>query len=137
MAARMGISRSTVGGGVIASLSSAGIACWMGLAPEGHTRHRSQEFLAFLKKSDEQVPAELGCHVLLDNASTHQTPAVKRCLTTHPRCVLHFTPTSSSWSNTGSLKLTTENCAAVPTPQSTNSTSTSAPGSNLERQPSA
>jgi hypothetical protein len=92
MAARMGISRSTVGGGVIASLSSDGIACWMGLAPEGHARHRSQEFVAFLKKIDEQVPADLDCHVVLDNASTHQTPAVKRCLTTHPRFVLHFTP---------------------------------------------
>jgi transposase len=64
-----------------------------------HARHRSQEFLAFLKKIDHQVPAELDCHVILDNASTHKTPAVKRWLTTHPRFVLHFTPTSSSWLN--------------------------------------
>jgi transposase len=64
-----------------------------------HARHRSQEFLAFLKKIDAEVPAELDCHVVLDNASTHKTPAVKRWLTTHPRFVLHFTPTSSSWLN--------------------------------------
>jgi transposase len=64
-----------------------------------HARHRSQEFLAFLKKIDHQVPADLDCHVILDNASTHKTPAVKRWLTTHPRFVLHFTPTSSSWLN--------------------------------------
>jgi transposase len=64
-----------------------------------HARHRSQEFLAFLKKIDEQVPTDLDCHVILDNASTHKTPAVKRWLTTHPRFVLHFTPTSSSWLN--------------------------------------
>lgn len=64
-----------------------------------HARHRSQEFLAFLKKIDEQVTADLDCHVVLDNASTHKTPAVKRWLTTHPRFVLHFTPTSSSWLN--------------------------------------
>ncbi|MCA2246090.1 IS630 family transposase, partial [Mycobacterium sp. WUMAC-067] len=64
-----------------------------------HARHRSQEFLAFLKKIDEQVPADLDCHVVLDNASTHKTPAVKRWLTTHPRFVLHFTPTGSSWLN--------------------------------------
>jgi hypothetical protein len=34
--------------------------------------------------------------VVLDNASTHKTPAVKRWLTNHPRIVLHVTPTSSS-----------------------------------------
>ena len=64
-----------------------------------HARHRSQEFLAFLKKIDHEVPADLDCHVILDNASTHKTPAVKRWLTAHPRFVLHFTPTSSSWLN--------------------------------------
>ena len=64
-----------------------------------HSRHRSQEFLAFLKKIDAEVPADLDCHVVLDNASTHKTPAVKRWLTSHPRFVLHFTPTSSSWLN--------------------------------------
>jgi transposase len=35
----------------------------------------------------------------LDNASTHKTPAVKKWLLAHPRFVLHFTPTSSSWLN--------------------------------------
>lgn len=64
-----------------------------------HARHRSQEFLAFLKKIDAQVPAELDCHLVLDNASTHKTPAVTRWLAAHPRFVLHFTPTSSSWLN--------------------------------------
>lgn len=64
-----------------------------------HARHRSQEFLAFLKKIDANVPADLDCHVVLDNASTHKTPAVKRWLANHPRFVLHFTPTSSSWLN--------------------------------------
>lgn len=64
-----------------------------------HARHRSQEFLAFLKKIDAAVPANLDCHVVLDNASTHKTPAVKRWLIAHPRFVLHFTPTSSSWLN--------------------------------------
>jgi len=64
-----------------------------------HARPRSHEFLAFLKKIDAEVPADLDCHVVLDNASTHKTPAVKRWLTNHPRFVLHFTPTSSSWLN--------------------------------------
>src|SRR5258705_304220 len=64
-----------------------------------HARHRSQEFLAFLKKIDAEVPVDLDVHLVLDNASTHKTPAVKRWLTAHPRFVLHFTPTSSSWLN--------------------------------------
>jgi transposase len=64
-----------------------------------HSRHRAQEFLAFLKKIDAEVPADLDCHVVLDNASTHKTPTVKRWLTNHPRFVVHFTPTSSSWLN--------------------------------------
>ncbi len=34
-----------------------------------------------------------------DNASSHKTPKVKRWLEQHPRFVLHFTPTSSSWIN--------------------------------------
>lgn len=64
-----------------------------------HSRHRAQEFLGFLKKIDAEVPADLDCHLVLDNASTHKTPAVKRWLTANPRFVLHFTPTSSSWLN--------------------------------------
>jgi transposase len=64
-----------------------------------HSRHRATEFLAFLKKIDAEVPADLDVHLVLDNASTHKTPAVKRWLTNHPRFVLHFTPTSSSWLN--------------------------------------
>jgi transposase len=48
---------------------------------------------------DREVPAELDVHVILDNSSTHKTPAIKRWLLAHPRFVLHFTPTSSSWLN--------------------------------------
>jgi transposase len=64
-----------------------------------HSRHRATEFLAFLRKIDAEVPADLDVHLVLDNASTHKTPAVKRWLTSHPRFALHFTPTSSSWLN--------------------------------------
>jgi transposase len=62
-------------------------------------RHRAVEFLAFLSDLDKAVPAELELHVVLDNSSTHKTPAVKRWLLRHPRVVFHFTPTSSSWLN--------------------------------------
>src|ERR1700754_1148950 len=64
-----------------------------------HARHRAIEFKKFLVKLDQQVPADLDVHVVLDNASTHKTPAIKRWLAAHPRFVLHFTPTSSSWLN--------------------------------------
>jgi hypothetical protein len=36
---------------------------------------------------------------VLDNLSTHQTPAVHRWLLQHPRFHLHFTPTHASWRN--------------------------------------
>ena len=64
-----------------------------------HARHRAIEFKKFLATLDREVPADLDVHVVLDNASTHKTPTVKRWLAAHPRFVLHFTPTSSSWLN--------------------------------------
>jgi transposase len=64
-----------------------------------HARHRAIEFKKFLQTLDREVPAELEVHVILDNSSTHKTPAIHRWLLAHPRFVLHFTPTSSSWLN--------------------------------------
>jgi transposase len=64
-----------------------------------HARHRAVEFKKFLQTIDREVPAELAVHLVLDNASTHKTPAIKKWLLAHPRFVLHFTPTSSSWMN--------------------------------------
>jgi transposase len=62
-----------------------------------HSRHRAIEFKKFLQTIDEQVPDDLDVHLVLDNASTHKTPQIKRWLLAHPRFKLHFTPTSSSW----------------------------------------
>ena len=64
-----------------------------------HSRHRAVEFKKFLQTLDREVPSELEVHVVLDNASTHKTPAIQKWLAGHPRFVLHFTPTSSSWLN--------------------------------------
>jgi transposase len=64
-----------------------------------HQRHRAIEFLKFLKTIDQNVPAHLDVHLVLDNASSHKTPTVRRWLHQHPRFILHFTPTSSSWIN--------------------------------------
>jgi transposase len=64
-----------------------------------HSRHRAIEFKKFLQTIDREVPDHLDVHLVLDNSSTHKTPAIKRWLTAHPRFHLHFTPTSSSWLN--------------------------------------
>jgi transposase len=62
-------------------------------------RHRHQEFIRFLKQVDANTPLELDLHVIVDNYSTHKHPRVKAWLRRHPRCHLHFIPTSSSWLN--------------------------------------
>ena len=64
-----------------------------------HSRHRATEFKKFLQSIDQAVPTKLEVHLVLDNASTHKTPAIQRWLLAHPRFQLHFTPTSSSWLN--------------------------------------
>jgi transposase len=64
-----------------------------------HSRHRAIEFKQFLATIDREVPAGLDVHIVLDNSSTHKTPAIQRWLLAHPRFTLHFTPTSSSWLN--------------------------------------
>jgi len=38
-------------------------------------------------------------HLILDNYGTHGHERVRRWLAKHPRFVLHFIPTSSSWLN--------------------------------------
>ena len=64
-----------------------------------HSRHRAVEFKKFLQTLDREVPRNLDVHLVLDNASTHKTPAIQKWLAGHPRFVVHFTPTSSSWLN--------------------------------------
>ena len=66
---------------------------------ECRSRHRSQEFRAFLKHIEAVVPPALDVHVILDNYGTHKTPAVRRWVAQHPRFHVHFTPTYSSWLN--------------------------------------
>jgi transposase len=61
--------------------------------------HTSAEFIKFLNKVNREVPTELDVHVILDNLSTHKTPAVHRWLLRHRRFHFHFTPTYGSWMN--------------------------------------
>jgi len=64
-------------------------------------QHTGKDVLAFFKLIDLHVPRNLEVHVILDNLSAHLGPEVTEWLE-HPkraRWHLHFTPTSSSWTN--------------------------------------
>ena len=65
----------------------------------GFPRHRSREFLKFLRVIESPVPDDLEVHLVMDNYATHKTPAVQRWLARHPRWHVHFTPTGASWLN--------------------------------------
>jgi len=62
-------------------------------------RHRSQEFIQFLRQVAAATPTRQHLHLILDNLSAHKSPAVQRWLGRHPRVHFHFVPTSSSWLN--------------------------------------
>lgn len=62
-------------------------------------RHRHQEFLAFLRHIDNNVPADLDVHIICDNYSTHKHAKVKAWLARRPRYHIHYTPTYASWLN--------------------------------------
>ncbi len=61
-------------------------------------RHTGADFLRFLKHLARTYPRQ-ALHVILDNSSTHSTPAVHAWLAAHPRIQFHFTPTGASWLN--------------------------------------
>ena len=62
-------------------------------------RHRHQEYLAFLRRVEENVPTKLNIHLVVDNYATHKHPQVNRWLARHPRWTVHYTPTYASWLN--------------------------------------
>lgn len=64
-----------------------------------HSRHRHQEFLKFLRVLDNEFPGDVPLHLILDNYATHKHARVQAWLKRHPRFVVHFVPTSSSWLN--------------------------------------
>lgn len=66
---------------------------------ELHRRHRSSEFLKFLRTIEANVPADLDVHLVLDNYGTHKTATIRNWFARHPRFHVHFTPTSASWLN--------------------------------------
>jgi transposase len=61
-------------------------------------RHTASDFLSFMRQVVRAYPAQ-ELHVILDNSSTHRTPAIRDWLTAHPLVHFHYTPTSASWLN--------------------------------------
>jgi len=51
---------------------------------ECHARHRSKEFITFLKRLDRETATGLDLHLIVDNASTHKSPPVRRWLCSTP-----------------------------------------------------
>lgn len=67
---------------------------------KSRNRHRSEEFLKFLKEIDEHWPDDgRDLHVIMDNYATHKTDKIRRWFERHPRFQVHFTPTGASWIN--------------------------------------
>jgi transposase len=63
-------------------------------------RHRSREFVVFLKKVDEAYPPQSKIRIVLDNHSAHTSKETKSYLTVRPnRFEFIFTPTHGSWLN--------------------------------------
>ena len=62
-------------------------------------RHTHVEWLRFLKQIERETPQELDLHLIVDNYATHKHQKVRQWLKRHPRMIVHFTPTGSSWMN--------------------------------------
>lgn len=63
-------------------------------------RHRSREFIAFLRKLDAEYPPEATIRLVLDNRSSHVSRETRAYLATRPnRFEFVFTPKHGSWLN--------------------------------------
>jgi transposase len=64
-------------------------------------RHRSREFVGFLKKLDAAYPADTAIKVILDNHSAHISKETKAWIDSQPdgRFTFVFTPKHGSWLN--------------------------------------
>jgi len=61
-------------------------------------RHTGADFLTFLSQVARRYRGR-ELHIILDNSSTHSTPAVQAWLAAHPLVHFHFTPKGASWLN--------------------------------------
>jgi transposase len=64
-----------------------------------YRRLRHQESLRFLNEIEDNLPAGLEVHLVMDNYGTPKVAKVRSWLARHPRYHVHFTPTSGRWLN--------------------------------------
>ena len=65
-----------------------------------HERHRSAEFIDFLKEIDSYYPKKIKIIVILDNLRMHKSKETQKYLETVPqRFQFIFTPKHASWLN--------------------------------------
>ncbi|WP_219684378.1 IS630 family transposase [Bradyrhizobium canariense] len=93
-------------------------------------RHRSREFIEFLRLVDAAYPPNTAIKLILDNHSAHISRETRTWLATRPvgRFELTFTPKHGSWLNPIEgffSKFARQSCAISGWPQSTNSRSAS------------
>jgi len=62
-------------------------------------RHTNEDWIAFLRLIDKQIPRGKQLHIIADNYSAHKHPNVQGWLAKHKRFHVHYTPTSASWLN--------------------------------------
>jgi transposase len=69
--------------------------------PSSEDRHRSREFIEFLKLLDTAYPTSTAIKLILDNHSAHISRETKAWLATQPagRFEFTFTPKHGSWLN--------------------------------------
>lgn len=60
--------------------------------------HTAADFLSFMRKVERTYRGR-ELHVIIDNSSSHGTPAITQWLAKHPLVHFHYTPTSASWLN--------------------------------------
>jgi transposase len=81
-----------------------------------HSRHRAIEFKRFLASIDREVPADLDVHLVLDNSSTHKTPAIQKWLLAHPAssCTSHPPARPGSTSSSAGSQSSPASCSSAP-----------------------
>jgi hypothetical protein len=58
-----------------------------------------RELPKLVDEVEQNLPANLDIHVVMDNAATHRTKLIRVWFAKRRRWHIHFTPTSSSWIN--------------------------------------
>ena len=62
-------------------------------------RHRHQEWLAFPRLIDREIPEDLNIRFVCDNYAAHKHARVRAGIAKQPRLHLHFTAKYVSWLN--------------------------------------